>query len=215
MFGSSSEPDPFVPEAGLDAARNHGIQHLACGFIAHPVLEVAARTHGLQGGQIAALVMYACDSITRKLFGHVCQPVTVALQPFIFGEGFSFADAVERAPCPVSHAAGQVTISVAIEGSAGRIGRAPVDVGQLKSFAVAIRRVAAAMLNNHRMVLRYLIEIVNVQLAVVLHLGVSEEIPFHPGARGCLPSFCAELVNNAGDGHELHVIRVTDHHVVE
>ena len=65
------------------------------------------------------------------------------------------------------------------------------------------------------MVLRYLVEIVNVELAIVLHLGVVEEIPFHPGARRRLAGFGAEFVDDAGDGHELHHVGIADENFVE
>jgi hypothetical protein len=43
------------------------------------------------------------------------------------------------------------------------------------------------------MVLRHLVEVVNVEQAIVLDLGVVEEIPFDPGARRRLLGFRAEF----------------------
>ena len=51
--------------------------------------------------------------------------------------------------------------------------------------------------------------------AVVLHLGVVEEIPFHPGARRRLAGFGAQLVDDAGDGHELDHVGIAHQHLVE
>ena len=96
-----------------------------------------------------------------------------------------------------------------------RIGSVLVDSSQLQGFAVVERRVAAAMMYAHRMFLRDLVEIVNVQLAIVLHLRVVEEISVDPNARGRLLGFGAELVDDAGDGDELDLIRVADEDFVE
>ena len=180
VLGGGAEPNPLVAETGHDAAGDHRVQHLAAGFVAHPMQEFAARPHLLQSRQIAALVVDAGHAITHELFGNVCQPVAVALQPLLFGKGRPLADAVERAPGPVGDPAVEVAIGVAVEGPAGRIGRVLVDVRHLEGLAVVVRRVAAAMMDRDRVILRYLVEVVNVQLAIVLDLGVVEEIPFHP-----------------------------------
>ncbi len=124
-------------------------------------------------------------------------------------------DPVERAPCAVGHAAVKVAIGIAIESSSGRIGRVLVDVRHLEGLAVVVRRVAAAMVNHDRVVLRHLVEIMNVQFAIVLDLGVVEEIPFDPGPRRCLTGFRAQFVHDAGDRHELHHVGIADQHVVE
>ena len=71
------------------------------------------------------------------------------------------------------------------------------------------------MVNHHRVVLRHLVEIMKVQFAIVLDLGVVEEIPLHPGPRRCLTGFGAQFVHDAGDRHELHDIWIADHYVIE
>ena len=71
-----------------------------------------------------------------------------------------------------------------------------VDVRHLQGLTVVERGVAAAMMDHHRVFLRYLVEVVNVELAIVLHLGVVEEISFDPGARRCLGSFRAEFLDD-------------------
>ena len=65
------------------------------------------------------------------------------------------------------------------------------------------------------MVLRHLVEVVDVELAIVLHLGVVEEIALDPRARRRLAGFRAELVDDAGDGHELDHVRIADEDLVE
>ena len=65
------------------------------------------------------------------------------------------------------------------------------------------------------MILRHLVEVVNVEQAIVLHFGVVEEISLHPGARRRLAGFRAEFVDDAGDGHELHHVRIADQDLVE
>ena len=67
MFGGGSQPDPFVAEAGLDAAGDHRVQHLAAGFIADPVQQISARPHLLQRRQIAAFVMHAGHPVAHEL----------------------------------------------------------------------------------------------------------------------------------------------------
>ena len=98
VLGGGAEPDPLVAEAGLDAAGDHRLQHLAAGLIAHPVQQISARPHLLQGEQIAALVVHAGQAIADELLGDVCQPVAVALQRLFRGKGRPLADPVERAP---------------------------------------------------------------------------------------------------------------------
>ena len=135
--------------------------------------------------------------------------------PLLFGKRRALAHAVERARRAIGNAAVEFAVGVAVEGSARRIGRVLVDVRHLEGLAVVERRVAAAMMHRHRMILRHLVEVVNVQRAIVLHLGVVEEIAFHPGARRSLASLGAELFDDAGDGDELHFVRVADQHFVE
>ncbi len=71
------------------------------------------------------------------------------------------------------------------------------------------------MLNHHGVVFRYLVEVMNGQLAIVLDLGVVEEIPLHPGARRRLTGLGAEFLHDAGDGHKLHHIRIADHNLIQ
>ena len=100
VLGGGSQPDPLVAEAGRDAAGDHRLQHLAAGLVAHPVQEVSARPHLLQGEQIAALVMHARQAIADELLGDVGQPIAVALQRLFRGKGRPLADLVERVPSP-------------------------------------------------------------------------------------------------------------------
>ena len=74
---------------------------------------------------------------------------------------------------------------------------------------------AAAVLDGDGMLLRHLVEIVDVECALVLHLGVVEEIALDPRARRCLPRLRAQLVDDAPDRHELDFVRVADDHFVE
>ena len=53
------------------------------------------------------------------------------------------------------------------------------------------------MLDHHRVVLRNLIQVVNVELAIIFNFGVVEEIPFDPIRPGRRAGFCAEFVDNA------------------
>jgi len=49
------------------------------------------------------------------------------------------------------------------------------------------------------MLLRHLVEVVHVQLAPVLHLGVVEEIAFDPGSRRAVGSSCESCVLRDAD----------------
>ena len=115
----------------------------------------------------------------------------------------------------VRNAAVELAVGVAIESPTGRIRRVFIDAGHGECLAVVERRVAAAMVHRDRVVLRHLIEIVNADQAIVLHLGVVEEVPFHPCARWRLAGLGAELVHDARDGDELDNVGVADDYVVE
>ncbi len=71
------------------------------------------------------------------------------------------------------------------------------------------------MVDRDREVLRYLIEVMNVELAIVFYLGIVEEIAFDPSARRRLAGLRAEFVDDAGDGHELDFVGIADDDVVE
>ena len=55
----------------------------------------------------------------------------------------------------------------------------------------------------------------NVEQAIVLHLGVVEEISFDPGARRCLAGSRAEFVDDAVDGHKLDHVGIADQDLVK
>src|SRR6266849_7036343 len=74
---------------------------------------------------------------------------------------------------------------------------------------------AAAVTDSDRMVFRDLVEVVNIKRALVMHLGVVEEISLHPKSRGHFSSFRPELVDDAGDRDELDLIGVADQDLVE
>ena len=78
--------------------RDHRLQHLAAGLVAHPMQQIAARPHLLQREQIAALVVHAGHAIAHELLGNVCQPVAIALHRLLRGKGRPLAHAVERPP---------------------------------------------------------------------------------------------------------------------
>ena len=215
MLGRGAQPDPLVAETGRQAARDHRFEDGAAGLVTHAVPEIAARPHLLQRGQIAALVMHARQAVADELLRDVGQPVAVALQPLVRGEGRPRAGLAERAPRPIRDAAVEIAVRVAIERPARRIGCVPGDARHLERLAVVVRRVTAAVVDGDRMVLRHLVEVVDVQLAPVLHLGVVEEIAVDPRARRRLARLRAELVDDAADGHELDVERIADEDLVK
>jgi hypothetical protein len=58
--------------------------------------------------------------------------------------------------------------------------------------------VAAAVTDGDRVLARNLVEVVDVERALVLHLGIVEEISLDPRARRRLAGFGAELLDDAG-----------------
>ena len=111
--------------------------------------------------------MHAGHAVTHELLGDVRQPVAVALLPLLFGKRGSLADTVDRVHGPVGNPSVEVAVGVAVEGPAGRIGCVLVDVRHLQGLAVVERGVAAAMMDYDRVLLRYLVEVMNVQRAIV------------------------------------------------
>src|SRR3972149_2866719 len=75
-----------------------------------------------EGGQIAALGVYAGQAIADELLGDVRQPVAVALRCLVGGEGLLAAGLSERGPRPVGHPAGEFAVGVLVERAAGRVG---------------------------------------------------------------------------------------------
>jgi hypothetical protein len=111
--------------------------------------------------QIAALVMDARQAVADELLGDERQAIAIALRPLIRGEGLALADALERASRAIRHATAQVAEIVLVERPARRVRRGLRDARQLERLAVVVRRVAAAMLDDDRMFLRHLVEVVH------------------------------------------------------
>ena len=179
------------------------------------MFEIAVCPHLLQREQIAVFVMNAGQAIADKLLRYVGQAVAVALQRLLGRENRTVTGLVDHAHCQIGDAAVQLAIRIFVKGSASRIRRVFVNIRQFKRLAVVVGRVAAAMMHRHRMVLRYLIQIVKVELAIIFHLGVVEKIPFHPSARRRLLRFRAQFVHDAGDSNELDHERIADQHFIE
>src|SRR5215467_7931108 len=74
---------------------------------------------------------------------------------------------------------------------------------------------AAPMMDTHRMLGRHLIEIVQIELAVILHFGVVEKESFDPETGRRLLSFGAEFVDDAANGHKLDFKRIANDYLVE
>jgi hypothetical protein len=83
VFRGRPESDPFVAKARSDAFRDHRLQHIVLGLVAHAMQEVAAGAHLLQGEQVATLVMHARKAVADELPGNEGQRVTVARQRLI------------------------------------------------------------------------------------------------------------------------------------
>ena len=82
-------------------------------------------------------------------------------------------------------------------------------------MAVVVGRVAAAVPHHDRVLDGHFVEVLDVQLALVLDLRVVEEVALDPRAGRRLPRLGAELVDDAGDGDELHLEGIAHEHFVE
>ncbi len=71
------------------------------------------------------------------------------------------------------------------------------------------------MVNRHRVLLRDLVQIMDVEGTLVLDFGVVVEIALDPEARRRLRRTFAELVDDAADGHELDFERIAHQHFVQ
>jgi len=69
---------------------------------------------------------------------------------------------------------------------------------------------SAAMLDRDRVLGRHLIEILSSERTLVLELRIVVEVSLDPGARRRLLRLCAQLLNDAVDGHELDLERIAD-----
>jgi hypothetical protein len=75
--------------------------------------------------------------------------------------------------------------------------------------------VAATVTHRDRVLARDLVEVVDIERALVLHLGVVEEEALDPEARRRRAGALTQLLDDAGDRDELDLIGVADHHVVQ
>jgi hypothetical protein len=156
----------------------------------------------------------AGEAVADELLGDEAQGVAVAHPGLLGGVGRPLADLVEHAAGTVGDPAIELAVVVAIVGAGLRIRRIPGDAGEFERLAVVKRGVAAAVADLDRVIARHLIEVVDIELAVVLHLGVVEEISLDPKSGRRLAGFGAQLVDDAGDSHELDLIRIPDQHLV-
>src|SRR5215475_1662032 len=141
----------------------------------------------------------AGQAVAYKLFGYVGQPITVTLLLLLWRERLTIADFLEHLARPVGDAPVELATLVMIVGPARGVRGVFVYRDQLKCFAVVVGRVPAAMMDYYWMVSRNLVKIVAVELPLVFHFGVIEEISIDPKARRSFLSFCAELIYDAGD----------------
>src|SRR2546425_7385306 len=178
-------------------------------------MKVPAGAHFLKRSQVAALVVHAGQAVANKLFRDVREPIAFALIPLLCSKRRPLPNAVEYVARSIGHSAIELAICIAIEGAARRVRCVLVYSSQLERLAVVERRVAAAVSYNHRMFGRYLVEVVHVDRAFVLELGVVVKVALHPEAWRSLTRFCAELLDDAGYGDEFDFEWITDEDFVE
>ena len=131
------------------------------------------------------------------------------------GQGLPLPGSVEDALRAIGDAAVESARGIPVERAAGRIRRLAVDVRHFEGFGVVERGVAAAVVDGDGVVLGNLVEVVDGELAAVLHFGVVEEIAFHPVAGRGLGGAGAELLDDAVDGDELDFEGIADEDFVE
>src|SRR5262245_16197539 len=215
MLRGRAEFDPFVAEAGHDAARDHAVERPPAHLVADAMMEVAARADFLNGGEIAALMMHARESVAHELLRDVCDALTLSLIALCRCECRTLADAVEHVARAIGHSAVEIARLVSIEGAAGRIRRVLRDLRELERLRVVERRVAAAMTHDDWMLGRNFIEVVTVERPFVLELRVVVEVALDPGARRSLLRFGAKLLDDAVDGDEFDLERIADEYFVQ
>jgi hypothetical protein len=145
----------------------------------------------------------------------VREPITFALITLLRSKRLPLTDAVEDAARAVGHSAVQLTIRIAIKGTAGWILCFFGYPRQFERLAVVERCVPAAMSDDHRVLGRYLVEVMHVERAFVLELGVVVEIALNPEALRGLTRFCAEFLDDAGNGDEFDFEWIADEDFVE
>src|SRR5437870_1860719 len=133
-------------------------------------MQVAARADILDRRQVAALVMHAGETVANELLRDMRDPIAVALRVRVGAERRPLPYAVEDVARPIGHAAVERTAGIAIERSTRWIWRILGDLCQLERFAVVERRVAAAMTDDDGVLGRYLVQVVDVERALVLEL---------------------------------------------
>ena len=139
--------DPFIAESGANACGDHRLQVSVAELKVDPMQQLAAVADLLDRRQIAVLVMHARQSIANELLGHVCRAVPAPLLLFLCRELGTLAGLVEHAERVVGHASIQVSVGVAVECPARRIGRIASNSGELECLAVVEGGVSATMLN--------------------------------------------------------------------
>ena len=148
------------PNAGLDAVRDHRVQHAAARLVADAVPQLAARAHVLHRRQVAALVVHAGQAVARELLRDVRESVARALLDLRRRERRPRARPAERAPRARS-VTRPLSSPFASRSNVPPVGirRVLRDAGQLERLAVVERRVAAAMPHDDRMLLGHLVEV--------------------------------------------------------
>src|SRR5437762_592631 len=103
--------------------------------------------------------MDARESVADELLRDVRQPVAVALCALFRRERRATSNTVECVARPIGDAPVELTGGVAVERSARRIRCVPRDARQLQRFVVVERRMPTAMMDDDRMLGRYLVEV--------------------------------------------------------
>ena len=160
-------------------------------------------------------MVHAGETVANELLRDVGEAIAVALLPLVGRNGLPLTNPTERAARPIGDAAVEVAVLVPVERPAWWIRGVLVDARHFQRLGVVERGMATAMLHGDRMILRHFIEIVHVQLALVFHLRIVEEVALHPCSGRRLLGLRPQFVDDAADRDEFNLERVADDHLVE
>ena len=215
MFGRCTKANPVITKAAPNAGRDHGLEHATTRLVADTVAQVATGAHILDRGQVATLVVDRRESVTDKLFRDVRHAVALASLPLRCAVFRSPSGHFQNIHCIVCHAAIELAICILVERAAGWGHRSLGDIGHRKRLAVVEPRVTAAVVHTHRVLGTHLIQVAYRQRPLVLELGVVVEVAVYPSTGRCGTRLVTQFGDDAVDGDEFHLERVSHEHFVQ
>ena len=109
----------------------------------------------------------------------------------------------------------ELSAGVAIKRATKGIARILRDAREFEGLRVVKRRMPAAVRDRHRVFGGNLIQVVNVELALVPHFSVVIELTFHPEPGLGLMGFRPKFLDDGGDADELYLVGVAYDHFIK